>query len=319
MGTAILGPVLSDVQTLAEGKKFTLASAFYSAERLDAITIATPAADIMVRLNLRSVDAWVARAIAPDALLRFWKRHPNVAIRVFYSPGAHVKVYAGDDHFLVGSANFTVRGLGGTTDEILWLESAPAARRSMLRALNAYKRTLQPLTQGELRDYVSSNSARVRALQEKAKASSEASLPINLSRPTRIGDYGQFLSWLARNRTNVAATETLARANGKGQLSGHIRMNFYGIRQFLLARPIEAKYLRSVNPESYQLAQDAVMESAIKQFVLGEAVDEGGLIVDTWRTYLPERSGGKPKSGGGTSGNLNRMLPLVARHLRRVT
>ena len=93
-------------------------------------------------------------------------------------------------------------------------------------------------------------------------------------------------------------------------------MNFYGIRQFLLAHAVQGKYLRSVDPGDYQLCNDGAMEQAIKRFVGKEAIDEGGLSVNTWRTYLPERSGGKPKSGGGTAGNLNRMLPLVARYLK---
>jgi hypothetical protein len=96
-------------------------------------------------------------------------------------------------------------------------------------------------------------------------------------------------------------------------------MNFHGIRQFLLAHPTEARTLRRADPSAYRLFRDRTMEQALKQFVINEAIDEGGLKVNTWRTYLPEGSGGKPKSGGGTSGNLNRMLPLLARYLKRVT
>ena len=315
MPKALLGPVLSDVLELSKGKAFTLASAFYSAPRLDALTISAQSADILVRLDLNSIDAWVARAIAPDALLRLWQRHPKVDIKVFSSEGAHAKVYAGDNAFLIGSANFTVRGLSGTTDEILWLERDSTAKKKMGRALRDYKASLQPVTQDELEVYVAKNLAQVKALQRRAARSPEDSLPPRVHRPARMGSYEQFLSWLSATQSS-AASEILARANGKGQLSGHIRMNFYGIRQFLLAQPAQGEYLRSADPDRYRLSRDGNMEQAIERFVAMEASDEGGLSVDTWRTYLPERAGGKPKTGGGTSGNLNRMLPLVAKYLR---
>ena len=161
MAEALIGPVLSDVLSLSEGKTFTLASAFYSEARLDVTTIATRSADLLVRLDLNSIDAWVARAIAPDALLRFWQRHSKVDINVFYSPGAHAKIYAGDSAFLVGSANFTVRGLSGTTDEVLWLERDSAAKRKMMQALKDYKSNLWHLTRAHLEEYVDRNIAKV--------------------------------------------------------------------------------------------------------------------------------------------------------------
>lgn len=314
MKQAILGPTLADLQRLAGGKRFTLASAFYSAPRLDAFAIDAKAADIMVRLDLRAIDAWVARSIAPDALLRFWKRHQRCDIAVYYSPTAHIKIYAGDSSFLIGSANLTVRGLSGTTDEILWRESRQTTRNAIESALKLYKAALFPLTLEELEAYVEKNIDIVTKLQKHAIKSPEDSLPDRLPRPKRMGTYQTFLKWLEREK-GPAAIEVLARANGRGQLSGHIRMNFFGLRQFLLASPADARRLRLADSNSYELWRDQAMENALKIFVDREAADEGGLVVDTWRTYLPMRSGGKPKSGGGTSGNLNRMLPLMAQYL----
>jgi hypothetical protein len=316
MTQAILGPTLSDVQKLASGTKFTLASAFYSASRLDELTLDTGAADIMVRLDLKSVDAWVSRSIAPDALLRCWKRHPNVAISLYCSATAHAKVYAGDMGFLIGSANLTVRGLAGASDEVLWYESAEAARIQMDGALKKYKNALRPITMDQLDAYVSANAANVISLQMNAPRSMEDYLPTLLERPTRMGRYEKFLSWLSSQEC-PAAKVILERANGKANLSGHIKMNFYGIRQFLIANPSRARVLRDLDAGSYALCRDTATENALRQFVEREAADEGALDVDVWRTYLPVRSGGKPKRGGGTSGNLNRMLPLEAKYLYR--
>lgn len=314
MADALVGPVLADVLALAQGSSFALATAFYSAARLDAMTIKATSIQIMVRLDLTSTEDWVHRSIAPDALLRLWNRHKEADIRVYYSDRAHAKVYVGDNSFLVGSANFTVRGLSGTADEILWLEEESAARKKITTALREYRSQLAELTHEQLTAYVDANESDVRALQHGVTRSEEDTLPAKPRRPIRTGSYEDFLHWLKESNV-AAAKEILDRANGKGQLSGHIRMNFYGIRQFLLAHPASGKRLQSLSPNTYSLAADGQMNRAIKDFVDNEASDEGGLRVSTWRTYLPMGAGGKPKSGGGTSGNLNRMLPLMARYL----
>jgi hypothetical protein len=311
-----VGPTLSDVLAVSGGKRFTLASAYYSAARLDATTMDVGAVEILVRLDLDSIDDWVTAAIAPDALLRLWLRHTASDIRVYYSPTAHAKIYAGDQAYLIGSANYTVRGLSGTTSEVLWLESEPSRRREMERAIAKYRSSLKLLTRAELEEYVTLNIAEVKKRRSKARRSSEDTLPPDPDRPARMGTYEHYLAWLSTSRIEQGP-EIRARAAGKGQLSGHIRMNFLGIRQFLIAHPQESGKLRSKDPATYSLAADAVMEGALKKFVETEAADEGALSVDIWRTYLPMRSGGKPKSGGGTSGNLNRMLPQIARYLAR--
>jgi hypothetical protein len=316
MANAILGPVLSDILELSHGKSFVLASAFYSEARLDASTMSANSIELLLRLDLRSIDDWVARSIAPDALLRFWKRHQKYDVNVYCGPQAHAKIYAGDDAFLVGSANFTVRGLGGLNDEILWRETSHSAIYTMARALREYRSSLQQIQMYDLEAYVDKNLERVTQLQGKVKSSSENTLPSNPKRPARIGTYETFLQWLKHDES-AAAREILDRANGKGQLSGHIKMNFYGLRQFLLGNPICSEDLTAANPDTYRLCKDASMERAIKRFVTEEAIDEGGLCVPTWKTYLPMRSGGAPKSGGATSGNLNRMLPLLARFQSR--
>jgi hypothetical protein len=113
----------------------------------------------------------------------------------------------------------------------------------------------------------------------------------------------------------LAAQMIYARARGQGQLSGHIKQNFFGLRQFLIAYPRTMRDLAMQDPSSYLLHRDRSVQARLKSFVNREATNEEDFKVDTWKTYLPESSGGKPKSGGGTSGNLKRMLPLVARFL----
>lgn len=316
MNNAIVGPVLSDLSEFWAGREFVLASAFYSAARLRSTTITAQSAELMVRLDLERPDDWITRAVAPDALLELLDRHSNVDIRVYCGPRAHAKVYLGDSAFLIGSANYTVRGFAGTSAEVLWYESSSAAVEKMRKAIAVYRRSLTPLSRSALENYVERYSAVVKKRQSAVERSPEDILPTDAARPPRTGSYERFLKWLEQR--DGAAAEILARAHGKGNLSGHIRMNFYGIRQFLLAHPKYGQALRRADPQTYRLIDDLALQQDLKDFVNFEAANEGGLIVDTWRTYLPQHSGGKPKSGGGTQGNLNRMLPLMARYLRSV-
>lgn len=316
MSKVIVGPVLADLSELWGGRHFVLASAFYSAARLNATTITARSAQLLVRLDLERPDEWIARAVAPDALLAFVDRHTNVDIGMYCGPRAHAKVYCGDNSFVVGSANYTVRGLSGTAAEVVWYESSSAAVQKMRRALAEYRNALRPLSRAVLADYVERYGDVVKRRRRTAERSLEDTLPSDVARPARTGTYERFLKWLEKR--DGAASEVLARALGKGNLSGHIRMNFFGIRQFLLAHPAFGRGLRKADPETYRLVDDVHLQDDLKNFVLHEATDEGGLVVSTWRTYLPQHSGGKPKSGGGTQGNLNRMLPLMARYLKDV-
>lgn len=316
VSNAIVGPVPSDLRAYFSGERFVMATAFYSASRLDATTIRTRSLELLVRLDLERPDEWISRSVAPDALLEFIDRHADVDISLYCGPRAHAKVYMGDDSFLVGSANYTVRGFSGTSSELMWREGSIAATQTMRRALRAYRKTLKPLTRDGLAEYVARFADEVQKRQSSANRSPEDSLPPDSTRAARTGSYSRFLVWLESKGS--AAREVLDRANGKSNLSGHIRMNFYGVRQFLIARPAHGRRLRNTSPEGYKVAYDVGLQEDLKRFVRREATDEDGLVVDTWRTYLPVGLGGKATSGGGTQGNLNRMLPLMARYLRAV-
>lgn len=317
---AIVGPVLKDVVAVGlRGDRIVLATAFYSKAPLVQIEVTASRVDLLVRLDLASIEEWVAGMIAPDALLNFVERQENdgreIVLRA--SGWAHAKVYWGRDGFLVGSANLTTRGLGGFGGEILWLERGRHQRDRMANALERYAKKLTPISIDELRDYVDRNASIVakRARRERHRQTEEGRLPERIhSRPYRLGSYKDFLKWLS-GRREPAAREIYERGYGKGQLSGHIYSNFQGLRQFFLARPTECVRFQKKRPDTYHLLTDNKTTGLLADFVLNEATDEEQFELDKWRTYLPERVGGKPKTGGGTSGNLNRMLPLVARYL----
>lgn len=318
----IVGPVASDLHELGEtNKQVVLATAFYSGGLLDQITLNAKYIRLMVRLDLGSIEDWAAGRIAPDALLRFIQRHvlSGVEMDLYIHKSAHAKIYVADKSFLCGSANLSLRGFAGLGNEMLWLERDRRRTIATWRAVDEYGKIFERIDQAALKNYVYTNRKRV-ALLAKSKrnySTDEDRLPHQIdARPERVGTYSDFLAWLLQNGS-AAAQEISDRADWKGQLSGHINRNFHGIRQFFLAHAELIQSSAALDPNNYRLWRDSMRTEQLRRFVLQEAADEGSFILSVWRTYLPESCGGKPKSGGGTSGNLNRMIPLVAQFIQQ--
>src|SRR3546814_17117014 len=87
-----------------------------------------------------------------------------------------------------------------------------------------------------------------------------------IMRPTRFGDYDDFLKWLSR-QTDDASKEISRRAHGKAQLSGHIRQNFFGLRQFFLVNPGNMSLLTQQEEDTYTLSKDTKTEATISTYV----------------------------------------------------
>ena len=316
---AIVGPVLADLDEIG-GESVTLATAFYSASALNALDFKVTTLRLLVRLNTSSVFEWATGAIDPCALQEFVERHLTQcdALSLFVNPTAHAKIYTGNKGYLVGSANLSWRAFSGHGDEILWFENNNRRRRLMNRSLDIYEGSFQPFSLDELDEYIKNNQKAAKALSKKLPPGAQAHedhAPASLSRPARLGDYKDFCSWIAGQRCEAAKTIT-ARAEGAGNLSGHIRQNFFGLRQFFLGKPKDMVRLAKEDPDTYLLSRDSLTSIVLRSFVQRQACNEGPFSISTWRTYLPESAGGKPKSGGGTSGNLKRMLPLVAQYVQ---
>jgi hypothetical protein len=324
-GQVIVGPTLRQVQTLGlDGASVDIATAFYTRRALDSLTITAKHARLLFRVDLANTRDWVRGYVAPDALLAKIDAllAKNIRIDLFGHPKAHVKAYVGSRGALVGSANLTLRGLGGG------LELAVRARdtngvKLVRDALTNYQKRLDKIELDDLRDFVTTNLKTVKAEQKKWRQEhqedDEDRLP-NVARDQiagAMGSYPSFLAWLGKRKT-AAAKETFDRANGKSHLQGHIHRNYYGLRQFFLAFPELQVLFSKGDEDTYKLSKDAAMEALLKEFVLQHAADEEDFSLDRWKTYLPIECGGRAERHGGTIGNLNRMLPLVAKYLEHL-
>ncbi|GAO01026.1 hypothetical protein Gxy13693_088_004 [Komagataeibacter xylinus NBRC 13693] len=316
---AIVGPVIADLASIGGGD-VTVATAFYSAGALNALSLKADKLRLLIRLDLSSPLEWASGSINPPALRDFIQRHNDICdeVSLFVSPTAHAKIYRGERGYFIGSANLSVRALSGSAAEILWFENDHPRCGLMDRAIDDYSKMFISFGFEQLNDYIVSHEKEVARLKKKIPQSfliTEDRPPDNIVRPARLGDYDHFLKWLSRQKGG-AAKLIAERAGGKGQLTGHIRQNFFGLRQYFLTNPNEMRLISKKDPDSYSLSADSGTARTLSDFVTQRAHDEGPFKLSTWRTYLPESAGGKPKTGGGTSGNLKRMLPLVARYVR---
>jgi len=191
------------------------------------------------------------------------------------------------------------------------------AQASIKAGISRYMAGLQHIKLDELESFVADNLESVCAERKKYNHPNLESRPPKIfqsDRPDRLGTYQDFLGWLKRVNSE-AAIEILARANGKNNLSGHIYRNFFGLRQYLLYAPDTQRRFAKESEDDYKLSKDPATESEMKGFVLNHAFDEDNFSLETWKTYLPQECGGRAEKHGGTIGNLNRMLPLVAKQL----
>jgi hypothetical protein len=311
----IVGPILPHLHSVGmDGPQIVLATAYFSRRALLSVRTLASKVRVFCRLDIQSADEWVNGYVDPPALLEFAQNQKKrgATIEMFISPFAHAKVYIGSHAALVGSANLTLRGFGGG-QEIIYRIKNPGIRKQLLGIVDIYSKDFDRISLKELDEYIDRFKSIVSS--HPKRRFEEDRLPrFRRSRHIHLGDYADFLKWLERKKS-YGSEEILERARGKHNLSGHIHRNFYGIRQFLLAFPEELSRLTRENENSYTLSKDMEAKKQFKDFVLQHASNEPDFSLDTWRTYLPLGCGGKARSGGATIGNLNYMIPLIARYL----
>lgn len=321
MSQMLVGPILKDVEDLGlSGKEALVATAYYTAGPLKKLRIDAQRVTLAVRLDQENLIDWVFGSIDPVALCDAVKclTSRGVDVNMYAGKFAHAKMYAGENRALIGSANLTTRGFSGVGNEALWrLDLQSKQGRSFVSGFRRYIKGMSALSVHELEGFIEKNRSRVAKARRSIRNKSLEARPPRITddqRPLRLGSYLEFQKWLATRNTD-AAKEILDRANGKGNLSGHIYRNYYGIRQYLIHSPEKQGDFSKLSEDAYKLSSDPETENDISEFVRKYATDEDNFLLDTWKTYLPKECGGRAANHGGTIGNMNRMLPLVAKYL----
>ena len=313
----IVRPCLQHLHTIGlDQGAVTLATAFYSRRPLEALRIQAESVTVLCRLDINSTGEWKRGLVAPDALLSFLQKQQQRGANalLYASPTAHAKVYLGNYAVLIGSANLTMHGFGGG-DEIVSRLHGRQALQEASRALDEYQSSLKKIEIDALEEYVEKNKHCVQ--QYKIEKEKLNQLPIaNWNTRLHSCNYDDFLHWL-QNVPKESASTIFRRADGEGNLQGHIHRNFHGLRQFFLVFPEAFDEMLHANSDTYKLFKDEKMVKNIHYFVHQFAMDEEHFVLDRWKTYLPIECGGRAGRRGGTIGNLNRMLPLVAIYLAK--
>jgi len=316
----LVGPILNDIEGAGmSGNHSILATAYYTAGPLGQLRMNARRVTLAVRLDFADLADWISGGIDPPALLQAassWVQHGS-EVRLYIGKNAHAKFYMGEHSALIGSSNLTSRGLSGLGDEVMWrVPMHGEERKSFDRGVRRYLGGMELISLLDLERFVDQNASVVEK-KKKNKLQSEESRPkriLESQRPLRLGSYSNFLDWLTKQQT-PAAREILERANGKNNLSGHIYRNYYGIRQYLIYSPQSQNRFKTTSEDSYKLSWDTATEGDIAYFVKKYATDEDDFSLERWKTYLPAECGGRAGKHGGTIGNLNKMLPLVAKYL----
>lgn len=320
MSRLIVGPTLYEIQQLEySGAEATLATAFYSGWAFNLMKVTCDRLNLYVRLDLNDLREWVCGSVDPEALLRFCRRHEgDVEIRLRASPNAHAKAYVGRRGAMIGSANFSKRGLSGDGHEILHLSKSRPAVRKIKDGLADYGAGLAPLSIDDLKSYVDNNRAIVRNRKRRRRRDDRDEnilLPRSLQTPQRLGSYDAFIEWL-RDKDSEAAQEIVARSEGKHNLQGHIRHAFFGLRQFFLLNPDLRDFAASADPKNFHPINIDKVRERMAAFSTQDVVDEEpGFASRTWRTYTPVPLGGHAAKNAGNIGSLKQMMPLMAIYL----
>lgn len=318
----IEGPTLRILQNLGlSGRRLHVLTAFYSAQPLAWLSRSIKCREVILGVRHDPLDPklWISGYVDPEALLSLYEslEERGARVKLFSSPKAHAKLYIGDDAVIIGSANLTMRGFGAGMEVVM--QSGRQDVESARESADAYLRNLDATPLPELRRYVSTHreaAKLAKAERRRERKKDENSFPTKRVQgpSTLAGSYSDFRGWL-EGQPGLAAKEIADRASGKQNLQGHIHRNFFGVRQFLLANPALLEKFRRTRPDEYSLSKDISVQRKLAQFVGELATDEQSFSLDTWKTYLPRECGGRAGRKGGTIGNLNRMLPLIASYL----
>jgi hypothetical protein len=257
----------------------------------------------------------------------------NKVFEIRVSDDLHAKIYSfSNGTVIVGSANLTWPAMTSNIEVICELTGAEAT--DFLRDLPAYRNRLTPVPIDRFAAYVDAvkdvvskpfdgpaeedkdlNAAIDLAEKELRKAFAPTAPRVPLRHVPELDDFFEY----CRREGSDLADEIVARGEGKLSLQGHVKHCFYGVAQFLSEYPDFVAEIAATEPNSLYDFADVSMLTQWRHFLhqhAREIDEERSFSFRTLRVYLPENLGGTLTGGGGGSGTLKRVFPLVASMLQ---
>jgi len=248
------------------------------------------------------------------------------------SDDLHAKIYAiPDGTVIVGSANLTWPGMTRnielicelTEEEADILSSVLSSMRDRLMPVgaevfaayvDAVSSVISKPSDGPAEEDEDMNAAIELAEEELRKSLSETA-PNATGVPS--AELEEFIDYCRQEDSGVSR-EVIARQGGKHSLQGHVKHCFYGSIRFFSEHPEFIDEI-AATPRNLLYDFDSVsVRTHWRDFLLEHTTEidkERSFWFRTLRVYLPPTYGGICTGGGGGSGTLKRIFPLVARML----
>ncbi len=310
---------------------FTAFSPYYSLDGLKLIETSVPPTariEFWTRLSLRD---WAAGAADPLALSRLMSLLSNGQrdLTLFVNPKLHAKAYFADlTHALVGSANLTTGGFNTNVELMLQLEGEAAT--AALETLKVASSPLaKPISAEDLSEWVRRYSAQIARVKrhlikeqqvlDDLQSDSDAALGMSdhpALEPTH-GTLQSFIAWL-KTHQNLAGAAYLSFLHSDKVVQrrqGHVKQCFSGVFRFLQEYPswIQRLAAAAVSPDGIIDPDEWLLRDWSEHLARHSADVTDLYSYPTLRALLrPNLGGVLPASGGGASGTLKRLFPLVA-------
>lgn len=249
------------------------------------------------------------------------------------SDDLHAKIYRiSDDRVILGSANLTWPAMTSNIEVICELTENEAAK--FLPIISALRRLLIPVaaeifaayvdvaadaickpTHGPVEEDEEMNAAIDLAEETLRKSLTKTAPKAGKIRPIEIKE---FVDYCRKEKTEVSR-EIVARVEGRHNLQGHVKHCYYGSIRFLSEFPQFRGEIKDTPGDSLYGFTSPDVQTSWRDFLrrhANEIDEERAFSFRTLRVYLPPSLGGICSGGGGGSGTLKRVLPVVARMLQ---
>lgn len=248
------------------------------------------------------------------------------------SDDLHAKIYRfSEDRVIIGSANLTWPAMTSNIEVICELTGDEAA--DFLAILSTFKDRLTPVApdiftayvdvavdaiskpfDGPIEEDEDINAAIELAEEELRKALIDTSPEASRILPLEIE---QFVDY-CRQENTVVSREVIERHEGKHNLQGHVKHCYYSTLRFFSEFPQFIGEIATTPSESLYGFTNLSIRAKWRDFLREHANEidkQRGFSFRTLRVYLPPSLGGICSGGGGGSGTLKRVFPVVARML----
>ena len=253
---------------------------------------------------------------------------------IHVSDDLHAKIYSfSNNRVIIGSANLTWPAMTTNIETICDLTKADATKFKPI--ISTFRSRLTPIPAKVFTDYVDVVADAIsKPFEGPVEEDEEMNAAIDLAeealrkslvRTAHRASFAlpleieEFFKYCRREKTDLS-NEIIDRGlKGKHSLQGHVKHCYYGALRFLSENPQFIPEISATPRESLYDFTDLI-RTEWRDFLhrhTKEIDAKRDFSFRTLRVYLPPTLGGICSGGGGGSGTLKRILPVVARMLQK--